>query len=292
VVWAVTLGGRQSLVPEAMVIVNLAALLVLGWLGAGLAAELGHEPSTGLMISLFPGLIAGLKYDLTEPVTAVLLASFLLFELRGKHAAGGVALSLGVLARESVIIVVIGKLAALALNRLRGGRPEHGEVLWSLFPLVPFFVLQCTLYAVWGRLPISASGGENAGVPFAGFVKYAQWLINARDVFPPASYVELAGVVIFVAAGFYALACERFSRPMHVFWTGAYFLLLFSLGSAWNRTFLRVFTEYFILVAFVVMHTRRKTFVRALLLFTFTWFILAAAEQLVTGYHIRHLMQY
>lgn len=286
-VWAATGGGRHG-VAFAMVAVNLAALIALCWLGASLAASMGREPVWGFLFSLFPGLIVAFRMDLTEPVTAALLTAYLLAARRERWALAAVMLSLAALARESVMIVAAGAAAELILARTRGKPVPAARAAWSALPFAVFAAVQFALYLDWGKWPIITSGGANTAPPFAAFLSYVRWLARAHDVLSFVSYMEIAGVIYAAVLGLFVCVRNRFAPFSHVAWLFLYSAVLFSLGSAWNPTFLRVFTEFFILCSYVILHKKRGVADLALLLFTFLWFLFSAADNVITDYFVIH----
>jgi hypothetical protein len=186
-------GGHRAFVPATLVLVNVVALGVLGGLGAALARDAGRAPLWGLVFAGYWGLLWSLSRDLTEVVTAAALVGGLLALRRDRPWLAASALTIAVLSRESALVLV----AALALARLidwtktRAGAPPPRralpnrpgrtglsvlDVAWAL-PLLAFAAWQGALYAKIGILPLTASRGSNAGVPFVGLARgFAHYL--------------------------------------------------------------------------------------------------------------------
>src|SRR5438270_7074330 len=76
-VWLVT-GGRASLVPWALILVNLAAGIGMAFAAAGLARASGRHAAWGVPLALLPGVAVALSRDTGELVAVACLAAGLL----------------------------------------------------------------------------------------------------------------------------------------------------------------------------------------------------------------------
>src|SRR4029077_393537 len=125
--------GQHSLVPVMLVVINIAAIGALGYLGAMFAAEGGRHALAGLLIPGYFGLLTSLSRDTAEPLAAVCLLAGLLAVRSRRPVLAAVLLAYGVLTRETVMVAV----AAIAimrvtgmLRRTTGARPGREDLAW------------------------------------------------------------------------------------------------------------------------------------------------------------------
>src|SRR5205085_8395768 len=121
-VWLVT-GGRASLVPWALILVNLAAGIGLAFAAAGLARASGRHAAWGVPLALLPGVAVALSRDTGELVAVACLAAGLLALRHHRFLFAAIGLSAAVLARETTIAVPLGIVLASALGGMRAQKP-------------------------------------------------------------------------------------------------------------------------------------------------------------------------
>lgn len=179
-VWLASGFGHPDLVPLMMVLVNLLALLLITWLFARLAAL----SSLPLWLAIFPalsnGLLLSLGRDTAEPVTVLCLMMAIYALKKHRQVQAGGALSLGVLARETMIIPALMSLVSRWKSGLTGW-----AYLVLLLPLAVFFVWQSFLWWYWGAFSWQHGVG-NLGLPLLSLLT-SIWerlndLINGQQV--------------------------------------------------------------------------------------------------------------
>lgn len=205
-VWALSLGGRPTLVPALLVIVNLAAIVAVGTVGALLARRMGVAPIWGALLAFYPGLLLSLARDLSEPLALACALGGLLCALDRRWGWAALLLSFAVLARETTALVAVALLIAGLLARcapLRGVRlppvrliPREqwrGALLAGLAPLLVAVGWQAALLAGWGKLGALAAGSNNLGVPFVGlFEGFVAWSILWPPLLQVMQYLDVA----------------------------------------------------------------------------------------------------
>jgi hypothetical protein len=198
IAWAVSAGDATA-VPWALIALNLLALTALALLGAVAARDAGRHPLWGLLVPAFPGLLFALSRDLAEPLaTAGLLAGLLLLR-RNRPWLAGLALALGVLARESTLVAVAGiAVAALAgaVGSDGAGRRWRSAPAWVI-PAAAFLAWESVVYSSVGSFPLFGDRG-NLSAPFAGMGPEAwRWI---RDPTRPhfASRLVLLALLVWV----------------------------------------------------------------------------------------------
>ena len=184
--------GRVSAVPTSLVVVNVVGLALLGFGGGLLAIQLGRHALWGLLFSGYWGYLWTLSRDLTE-ITAAAFLVFGLVGYRSKHyLLAGIAFSIGVLAKETVVIPVailglirVGEILGL-FGRHRSGSDEHPslrkfgapELSWIL-PGVVYCTWQLVVFLTIGRIPLLSSSGHNLGIPFVGLTSAFWHYVNS-----------------------------------------------------------------------------------------------------------------
>lgn len=109
--WVVS-GGQPALVPFALLLVNLLAVLALAFTAARLARALGRSPWWGAVPALWAGYLVGVGQDLTEPLAGALLLGSLVAVRAGRHALAALALTAAALTRETTLVVAVAVLLA------------------------------------------------------------------------------------------------------------------------------------------------------------------------------------
>lgn len=159
--------GHHSLVPDALVAVNILAVGVMGYLGGMFARQYGRSALWGLLLPAYFGLITSVSRDTSEPLAAVCLLAGLLALRARRPVLAGLLLAYGALTRETVMVAVgavaIVRIVSMARSRRAPGREDLAWVV----PSVVFAAWQAVIYAVTGSMALATDGGRNAGTPFA-----------------------------------------------------------------------------------------------------------------------------
>lgn len=164
--------GHAAVVPVMLVMVNLACVAAIGWLGAVFARDSGRHGLWGLLFVAYFGLVISVGRDTAEPLAdACLLAALLLYR-RKRYIPAALLLMYGVITNEPVLIMAVG----IALTRLwsfwkRRARPGREDLIWVL-PGVAYVVLQVAeKLIVPGTSGGSSDITSNITVPFAAMVR-------------------------------------------------------------------------------------------------------------------------
>lgn len=228
-VWALSLGGRPSLVPTLLVIVNLSAIVAVGALGALLAQRQGVAPLWGVLLPLYPGLLVSLAGDLGEPLALACALAGLLCVKSHRWGWAALLLSLAALARETTALIAIALLVSVLLARvtpfpalripaLRFIPREHwrGGLIAGLTPVVIALGWQIILMLRWGELGALAAGGNNIGIPFAGLLEsLILWALLSRPALKVMLYADV-GYLLGLAEMTRRLISRRFQATGYV----------------------------------------------------------------------------
>jgi len=262
--WLVSL-GQHNLVPVMLVVVNIAAIGTLGYLGGIFAVDGGWHALAGLLIPGYFGLLTSLSRDTAEPLAGVCLLAGLLAVRRRRPVLAAILLAFGALTRETVMVAVAALAVMRVLGILRGrARPGRQDLAWAI-PAAAFAAWQVVVWAAIGSVPLLADGGRNAGTPFIAPVH--AFLHNLRHVhlhqFEQYDlwFLELAILVCFSLA---ALLCLRStSAPGHERLAFVLYLIEICVvtPSTWNSldADMRAFIEVYLLAVIILLSSPRRT---------------------------------
>jgi hypothetical protein len=262
--WLVSL-GQHNLVPVMLVVVNIAAIGALGFLGGMFAVDGGRHALAGLLMPGYFGLLTSLSRDTAEPLAAVCLLAGLLAIRSRRPVLAAALLAYGALTRETVMVAVAAIAILRVIGMLRGrARPGREDLAWVV-PTVIFAAWQVVVKAAIGSIPLLADGGRNAGAPFiAPFKAFRHNLAHVHlhqfeqyDLW----FLELAILVCFSVA---ALLCLRATRaPGHERLAFVLYLVEICVvtPSTWNSldADLRSFIEVYLLAVIILLGTPRRT---------------------------------
>ncbi len=272
--WLVSL-GQHSLVPVALVAVNIAAVGAMAYFGAVFARQAGRHALAGLLLAGYFGLITSLSRDTAEPLAAACLLAGLLAIRARRQVLAAALLTFGALTRETVMVAV----AALAIVRVIGmvrGRPkpdqhgpdQHGpgrdDLPWVV-PSVVFAVWQVVVKAATGSIPLLADGGRNAGAPFIAPLSALKSALAHLNVHQFDQYdLWLLEVAILALLSVVALTALRStSAPVHERLAFVLYLVEICVvtPSTWSSldADLRSFIEVYLLALIVLLGTPRRS---------------------------------
>lgn len=207
-----------------LVFVNVLAFGFGTWATARLARSMGGSTWLGMAFALNPGLIFEAQIDGAGVLAWALAVAALSLLETGNESWASLAVTLAVLARETMILVALG--AGLFLWRSQR-RMSIGLLA------VPVVAAAC--WALWVRarlgVPILTAESEELGVPGVGlWTACGEWLQN-----PDANLV--AGVLSVLVL--FAVAYQLVARPSYLSWgtAGYCFLALLLTQQVWNKYF-------------------------------------------------------
>jgi hypothetical protein len=263
--WVISL-GQHVLVPVMLVVVNVAAIGALGWLGGVIARQAGRHALVGLMLPAYFGIITSLSRDTAEPLAAACLIAGLLAIRARRPVLAALLLVYGVLTRETVMVAVVAIAAVRVIGLLRRqqpARPGLDDLPW-LLPTVAFFAWQVVVKAATGSFALLADGGRNAGKPFVAPLKALEHNLAHFNV-QRFDQVDLwfLQVAILVAFTLAALACLRSTNaPLHERLAFVLFIVEICVvtPSTWNSldSDLRSFIEVYLLAVIILLGTPRR----------------------------------
>jgi hypothetical protein len=265
--WLIS-AGQHALVPVMLVVINIAAIGALGYLGAMFAAEGGRHALAGLLIPGYFGLLTSLSRDTAEPLAAVCLLAGLLAVRSRRPVLAAALLAYGALTRETVMVAVAAiaviRVIGMFRGRVTGARPGREDLTWVV-PTLAFAAWQVVVKAATGSVPLLADGGRNAGAPFIAPLEafrhnFAHIHLHQFEQYD-LWFLELAILVCFSVA---ALLCLRAtSAPGHE--RLAFILYLVEIcvvtPSTWNSldSDMRSFIEVYLLAVIILLGTPRRT---------------------------------
>jgi hypothetical protein len=164
--------GQWRLTPAVLIAVNLLAVTILGAAAAAFATHQGRNAFAALAIPFYPGYVVTIERDLSELTEAALLVVGMLCIERRRYRLAAAALSVGVLARETLLVVPLVGLGAWAWLRWRRQSTGDGPPpsVW-LIPIVVYVAWSAVMLLNWGATA-AGMGADNFAVPLEGLSRY------------------------------------------------------------------------------------------------------------------------
>ena len=269
----------------ALVLVNVLALVAIGWVGAMWARKYGHSPWWGIALAASPALVMALARDLTEPLATAALVAGLLLWTQGRLWLASIAFTAAVLCRETVLVVLLGMGVWCLVQLLRGDRrirrTSAAQIVALCIPAGIEVGWQFHVKEIWGdkKLPTLSGNGQ---VGFSLLKPVRSFFFNARDIglshqgiLDGIWLVErflLLGLLIVVASGLLRSAAPPEIR------LGWVFAALLGLSVAWNQDveFVRAANEA-IIVGQLLLLARKDRVARTAVTGIAGWSVLVAA---------------
>ena len=262
--WLVS-AGQHFLVPVMLVVVNIAAIGAMGYLGGMFARQGGRHALAGLLVPGYFGLITSLSRDTAEPLAAVCLLAGLLAVRARRPVLAAALLAYGALTRETVMVAV----AAIAIMRVlrmlrRQARPGRDDFAW-LVPAVAFVAWQVVVKAAIGSFPLLADGGRNAGKPFVAPLQALKTSLAHLNTHQFDQYdlwlLEVAILALFAIAAL--LSLRSTNAPVHERLAFVLYLVEICVvtPSTWGSldADLRSFIEVYLLAVIILLGTPRRS---------------------------------
>ncbi|HEY1698866.1 MAG TPA: hypothetical protein VGG75_04005 [Trebonia sp.] len=244
VTWLLS-AGHAAAVPVMLVMVNLACVAAIGWLGAVFARDSGRHALWGLLFVAYFGLVISVGRDTAEPLAdACLLAALLLYR-RGRYVWAALLLMYGVITNEPILIMAVGialtRLWAMFVRpRLRRDaprvKPGLEDLIWVL-PGVAYVVLQVAeKLIVPGTSGGSSDVTSNITVPFTALVRglftdfrLMSWTHLGMYDF---NLIEFIALAVAVVSGLLVLRAT--TAPVHERVGFACFVLIEIVMASWQ----------------------------------------------------------
>jgi hypothetical protein len=264
--WLVSF-GQHILVPVMLVVVNIAAIAAMGYLGGLFARQGGRHALAGLVLPAYFGLLTSLSRDTAEPLAAACLLAGLLAMRARRPLLAGLLLAYGALTRETVMVAVaaiaIVRVVGVVRLRPRPLRPAREDLAWAV-PTVVFAAWQIVVKIAVGSFPLLADSGRNAGAPFIAPLKALESNLRHISTNPFDQYdvwlLEIGILTLFAAAAL--LSLRSTNAPVHERLAFVLYLIEICVvtPSTWNSldADLRSFIEVYLLAAIILLGTPRR----------------------------------
>ncbi len=236
VAWILS-AGQHDLVPAVLVIVNLACIAVVGWLGAKFARESGRHALWGLLFAGYFGLVISIGRDTAEPLADACMLGGLLAYRHSRYVLAAILIAYGVLTNEPILVVAI----AIAIVRLyqmyrRTARPGLADLAWVL-PGAAYVVLQGIEHVVVkGKAGGLADIKQNFALPFKAMIpaiyddfRQLSWTHLGLYDF---NAIEVIVLLAFVVAGL--LVLRSTTAPLHERFAFVGFILVEMVLASWQ----------------------------------------------------------
>ena len=204
--------GSASLVPWALLLVNLIAHVLAVWVLCSLLDHFDKWIGYSLLYGLWVGLIGGIGADLHEPLAYGLVVFALWFRIKQRDIIAIGLLGLALLAKETTFpFLVAFILVDLFENKVKVTGPFYAAVLLG------YSIWQWWLWHTFGQMGLG-SGGSGASsfelVPFLGFFRIAT--VNMQ-VFGIYLLLFGPGILLPTIWGGVKSAMDLISHPSNLF---------------------------------------------------------------------------
>jgi hypothetical protein len=247
--------GREQWVPASIIAVNYLAVCAIGLLAGLFALAFERHALWGLAIPFYPGLLLSIDRDLTEVLMIALAMGGLYFLHRSRFLAGSCVLALSVLARETILLLVLTMLAASAVAMLRD-RARRFEAASLTIPLAVFAAWQLWIFHIWGVFGF-ASAPANFAPFFAGIGEFV-----GRLAVQPNRHLLWKSELLLLAVAAALTAFETFTSAtetgIKLAWAAYLILLCFLSNAVWveDMAFMRAAAEMMVLGFLILLGAR------------------------------------
>lgn len=260
--WLVALGNPRH-VPEALVLVNLLAIALIGSAGGVIARNFDLHAIWGVVPALYPGFFLTLVRDTAEIVAAACVLNgiaALIYHEKGRAwgAAGATLMfSLAVLARETTVLVAAALFASWFWSRIR-----HTETVVSwhqgIVPPLVMALWHFTLYLRWGEFP-SEQGSGNVGAPFVGVMEFALEIADRQNRWESVWLIELWFLAAIALLTLGVLWWSRAELYVKISYVGYFGLAAVLTRLIWveDWSFMRALTELHMMAAIILLGAPR-----------------------------------
>lgn len=257
--------GRTGWVPTAIIVLNYLSISALGLFAGLFAMSFSRHALWGLAIPLYPGLLLSIDRDLTEVLMIATAIVGLYAMHRHRFLIGSLILALAVLARETILLLVLVLLAASAVATLRN-RAFRFETTSLLIPLAAFAAWQLWTFHVWGAFGV-VKAPSTFGAFFGGIRQFALSLVAQQLSLHRWLWVSelmlLVGAVVVTAL---TIGDSKADQAIKIAWASYVVLLCFLSGAVWveDLAFMRAAIEMMAL-SFLILMSARGRFLLGLL---------------------------
>lgn len=198
--------GQPTLVPWALLLVNLVAVAAGTLALALLLRRRGASPVYACLFGFAPGLFEAVSRDLSEPLAYALVAGGLAawwWDEEPRPLVAGVLFGLAALTRETTLLfplaLVVAALVGLGdVGAKRGERRIRSAAVLGTLSLAPYLVLRLVLLAWLGSDGATPEAARFPLVPFGGLL--SQWPFNRIVLEQVWSVVIPASISIVLVA--------------------------------------------------------------------------------------------
>ena len=269
--WLVAAGGQASLVPAALLTVNLIAVMALALLAIRLPRALGRSAWWGAVPASWAGYAVGVGQDLTEPLAGALLLGCLVAIRAGRWVLATCALTAAALTRETTLVLAAAVLVASLAGRSDSGRGTPPGWVGAV-PLIVYAGWRAWVRARWADLVPAPPSDNPMGAPLVALVNHLGHALTHLGVEWPNLVLLIPTLGALALAG---LTLRHPDGPLHERLALAGYLAVLLCLPVWDRgqAYLRWGCEP-MLLAWVLLIGRQSRALTALaVLSTTIWLV-------------------
>jgi hypothetical protein len=227
--WLLSGFGHGRLLPVVLVLVNLACVAAMGWLGAVFARDAGRHALWGLLFAAYFGLVISVGRDTSEPLADACLLGGLLAYRRSRYLLAAALVSYAVFTNEPVLVLPVAlaltRLWQLLRRRVTLGLPD---LAWAAPGLLYLLLQGVQRLVVHGQAGGVADASANLTWPFGALVPGLRRDVDRVSLTHLGTYdynlVEFAAIALFILAACAVLRST--AAPAHERLAFAGFVLL------------------------------------------------------------------
>lgn len=178
--WLVSL-GQPSMVPAALLAVNLGCFVLLGSLAAWMRQRLGLAWWFPVAVLAWPGFSVAVLHDTAEIVAATALLAALATYLTDRIWLFAVAGAVALLTRETTLPVLAGIFLVEAARSVGPDRQKLVRTVIVGAVFAPFLAWWAALALIWRQAPQSVATSPDLGWPMLGLFQ-TLWAALAGDM--------------------------------------------------------------------------------------------------------------
>ncbi len=191
-VWIASLGGRPSLVPFSLVLVNLFAFVGIFYFTSKLINYFKASEEFIFLPFLLCGIYMSIAKDLSEVTELFFFIGSIFYFFKKSFFQFVLFASATILCRETALIAYIPLAGFVAFKQLNEKKINLNS-LWMIIPFITFILWRTIIHEQVDAATI-ISGSNNIGIPFLGII---QGFLGNLDISTTKNKLQLAFWIIY-----------------------------------------------------------------------------------------------
>lgn len=269
--------GVTSWIPLTLIAVNYLAVCGLAFNAARLAELFAMPAIFGLTVAFYPSILFALARDLPDTLAISLMVFSLYLLLSRRTFFSACILALAVLARDTVIVLIVSLIAHAAWRAIHKQSPWTDRLALAI-PFLTYVAWQLWIFANWKAWP-SGPAGLLLGIPLKGLGILLEQALRPKLNFYLLELIELLLLVAIVVFAATALVRSEVDPGIKLAWLLYLTLAVCLSNTVWAEdwSFMRGTEELIVLGLIVLIGARARQPLSIALVATLAiWMALAA----------------